>query len=72
MAEPQKLTQPPAPKRFGQLPQLTELKDPDDDWTGITEARDRRRRQNRLNQRAYRQSPTTLHTVFYCIVYEAN
>ncbi|QGI75243.1 hypothetical protein CEK25_000149 [Fusarium fujikuroi] len=47
------LTQPPAPKRLGQLPQLTELKDPDDDWTGITEARDRRRRQNRLNQRAY-------------------
>ncbi|KAH7182010.1 hypothetical protein DER46DRAFT_568590 [Fusarium sp. MPI-SDFR-AT-0072] len=54
MAEPQKLTHPPAPKRLGQLPQLTELKDPDDDWTGITEARDRRRRQNRLNQRAYR------------------
>ncbi|CAJ0552683.1 Ff.00g007610.m01.CDS01 [Fusarium sp. VM40] len=34
--------------------QLSELRDPDDDWTGITEARDRRRRQNRLNQRAYR------------------
>ncbi|KAF5687635.1 hypothetical protein FCIRC_2341 [Fusarium circinatum] len=59
------ITQPPAPKRLGQLPQLTELKDPDDDWTGITEARDRRRRQNRLNQRAYRQSPShsPLHTV---------
>ncbi|KAF4451227.1 hypothetical protein F53441_5770 [Fusarium austroafricanum] len=55
MAEPQ---QPallaPIPKRVGQLPQLTELRDPDDDWTGITESRDRRRRQNRLNQRAYR------------------
>ncbi|KAI1065966.1 hypothetical protein LB507_001150 [Fusarium sp. FIESC RH6] len=48
--QPDLLTQPPIPR----CRQLTELKDPDDDWTGITEARDRRRRQNRLNQRAFR------------------
>ncbi|KAM0552598.1 hypothetical protein ACHAPJ_007695 [Fusarium lateritium] len=44
----------PSPKRLGQFPKLTELRDPEDDWTGITETTDRRRRQNRLNQRAYR------------------
>ncbi|KAH7153428.1 hypothetical protein EDB81DRAFT_455190 [Dactylonectria macrodidyma] len=35
-------------------PQLVEMRAPDDDWTGLTKAADRRRRQNRLNQRAYR------------------
>lgn len=35
-------------------PQLVEMRAPDDDWRGITKASDRRRRQNRLNQRAYR------------------
>ncbi|KAF4998189.1 hypothetical protein FDECE_11866 [Fusarium decemcellulare] len=44
----------PAPKRTGRVPQLTEVRAPDDDWTGITKSSDRRRRQNRLNQRAYR------------------
>ncbi|KAK7417808.1 hypothetical protein QQZ08_011504 [Neonectria magnoliae] len=39
-------------------PQLAELRDPEDDWTGITKAADRRRRQNRLNQRAYRRRHT--------------
>ncbi|KAF5022908.1 hypothetical protein F66182_5027 [Fusarium sp. NRRL 66182] len=55
---PQQLSQltrlPPAPRRFGHSPQLKELRDPEDDWTGITSTSDRRRRQNRLNQRAYR------------------
>ncbi|KAH6885362.1 hypothetical protein B0T10DRAFT_530957 [Thelonectria olida] len=36
------------------MPQLSELRTPDDDWTGKTKAEDRRRRQNRLNQRTYR------------------
>ncbi|KAJ4321160.1 hypothetical protein N0V84_005512 [Fusarium piperis] len=42
------------PKRLGRMPQLLELRGPEDDWTGVTEAADRRKRQNRLNQRAYR------------------
>lgn len=37
------------------MPQLVEMQDPEDDWTGKTKAADRRKRQNRLNQRAYRQ-----------------
>ncbi|KAF5676633.1 hypothetical protein FHETE_2129 [Fusarium heterosporum] len=47
--EPALLTQPPTPAFHS-----SELQDPNDDWTGITASRDRRRRQNRLNQRAYR------------------
>lgn len=37
------------------MPQLSEMRDPDDDWTGKTNAEDRRRLQNRLNQRTQRQ-----------------
>lgn len=36
------------------MPQLVELRDPSDDWTGVTSTAERKRRQNRLNQRAYR------------------
>ncbi|KAH7008976.1 hypothetical protein EDB80DRAFT_777452 [Ilyonectria destructans] len=36
------------------MPQQLEVIDPADDWTGVTSARERRRRQNRLNQRTYR------------------
>ncbi|KAF4949363.1 hypothetical protein FSARC_13494 [Fusarium sarcochroum] len=56
MTEPQQETAlvAPAPKPLGQFPQLPELRNSEDDWTGITETADRRRRQNRLNQRAYR------------------
>lgn len=39
------------------MPQLVEMQNPEDDWTGMTGAADRRKRQNRLNQRAYRQYP---------------
>jgi len=35
-------------------PQLQARK-PDEDWTGVTSTVERRRLQNRLNQRAYRQ-----------------
>ncbi|UPL01572.1 hypothetical protein LCI18_012506 [Fusarium solani-melongenae] len=36
------------------MPQQLEVAGPGDDWTGVTSARERRRRQNRLNQRTYR------------------
>ncbi|KAF7561074.1 hypothetical protein G7046_g3084 [Stylonectria norvegica] len=39
---------------LGEMPQLAEMRNPEDDWTGLTKAAERRQRQNRLNQRAYR------------------
>ncbi|KAF4952233.1 hypothetical protein FSARC_12698 [Fusarium sarcochroum] len=36
------------------VPQLAELLDKEDDWSGVTDAASRRRLQNRLNVRAYR------------------
>ncbi|CAM1510619.1 Fc.00g009540.m01.CDS01 [Cosmosporella sp. VM-42] len=36
------------------MPRLANVWYPEDDWTGITKTADRRKRQNRLNQRAYR------------------
>lgn len=38
------------------MPQRREVRKPDDDWTGITSAAERRKLQNRLNQRLYRKS----------------
>ncbi|KAI8716844.1 hypothetical protein NCS52_00978900 [Fusarium sp. LHS14.1] len=35
-------------------PQLSEVWESVDDWTGVTSAKERRKRQNRLHQRAYR------------------
>ncbi|KAG8353100.1 hypothetical protein FVEN_g8771 [Fusarium venenatum] len=46
--------QPPILTRRKQCRNLSEPRDPEDDWMGITDSSDRRRRQNRLNQRAYR------------------
>ncbi|KAH7176947.1 hypothetical protein EDB81DRAFT_898455 [Dactylonectria macrodidyma] len=34
--------------------QLSEMRDPDDNWTGVTDTTERKKRQNRLNQRAVR------------------
>ncbi|KAI1395816.1 hypothetical protein F4819DRAFT_169738 [Hypoxylon fuscum] len=39
----------------GCIPQLTEVWNPGDDWTGITDPAERKKRQNRLNQRIWRQ-----------------
>ncbi|RDW67662.1 hypothetical protein BP6252_09058 [Coleophoma cylindrospora] len=36
------------------MPQQTEVRGPEDDWTGVTSAAERRKLQNRLNQRLYR------------------
>lgn len=38
------------------MPQQVDAVTPEDDWTGVTSTVERRRLQNRLNQRAYRQS----------------
>jgi hypothetical protein len=37
-----------------QMPQQAEVRAPEDDWTGLTNAAERRKLQNRLNQRLYR------------------
>ena len=44
--------------RLGQMPQQAETLFPDDDWTGLSSAVERRKRQNRLNQRAYSEYST--------------
>jgi hypothetical protein len=38
----------------GYLAKLYQAEDPEDDWTGLRDAASRRKRQNRLNVRAYR------------------
>lgn len=42
------------PRQVGAAPNLAEVRTVEDDWSGVTRPADRRRRQNRLNQRAYR------------------
>jgi hypothetical protein len=37
------------------MPQLAEAMDKEDDWTGITDIVARRKKQNRLNVRAFRE-----------------
>ncbi|PGH26387.1 hypothetical protein AJ80_01885 [Polytolypa hystricis UAMH7299] len=40
--------------QLSSLPQLAEAKNPGDDWTGLKDPAERRKRQNRLNVRAHR------------------
>lgn len=50
------------------MPQSLELRDAEDDWTGVTSTAKRRKLQNRLNQRArskwIQSIPTTAHELF--------
>lgn len=39
---------------LGRMPQQEEVRVAEDDWTGSTDAAERRKRQNRLHQRKYR------------------
>lgn len=39
---------------FGKLYLLEDIWAPADDWAGVTSTAERKRRQNRINQRAYR------------------
>ena len=39
------------------MPQLAEARVTDDNWTGVVAKEERKRRQNRLNQRALNESP---------------
>jgi hypothetical protein len=41
-----------------------QAQDREDDWTGLTDAKARRKRQNRLNQRAYRKWASVLSASF--------
>jgi hypothetical protein len=42
---------------LARMPQQTEVRAQDDDWTGRTDAKARRKLQNRLNQRIWRKRP---------------
>ncbi|KAI1377271.1 hypothetical protein F4677DRAFT_415763 [Hypoxylon crocopeplum] len=46
---------------FERMPQLVYMRNPSDDWTGVTNTAERKRRQNRLNQRAYRRRKVIQH-----------
>ena len=39
--------------KIGQMPQQNEVREPDDDWTGLNDPKARRKLQNRLNQRLW-------------------
>lgn len=39
--------------KLGQMPQQIEVRDPEDDWTGLNDPKERRKLQNRLNQRLW-------------------
>ncbi|KAF4635832.1 hypothetical protein G7Y89_g2270 [Cudoniella acicularis] len=43
--------------KLAQMREQSEVRVPEDDWTGITSSKERRKLQNRLNQRIYRKIP---------------
>jgi hypothetical protein len=45
---------PSPPVLLSRMLQQAEVRNPEDDWTGKTNAAERRKLQNRLNQRIYR------------------
>lgn len=52
------------------MPQLLEAQNPRDDWTGMINTSERRKRQNRLNQRAYRMSSLFCALARFCMTDE--
>lgn len=49
------------PIHLSQMPHQVELRDWGEDWTGMASAAERRKLQNRLNQRAYREEALYYH-----------
>ena len=39
--------------KLAQMPQQSEVREPEDDWTGLNDPKERRKLQNRLNQRLW-------------------
>lgn len=52
---------------LGRMPQQAEVRVAEDDWTGSTDAAERRKRQNRLHQRKYRKFALEDHMPSYMI-----
>lgn len=59
--------QPPPIAVRGRIYALPDLWEGKDDWTGVTSTAERKKRQNRLNQRAYREFNTPRNVLPGCI-----
>jgi hypothetical protein len=51
------------PIRLEQMAQQREVREPDDDWTGLKDPKARRKLQNRLNARIWRKSILSSHSI---------